>query len=134
MAINITTQLFNSVSGYLTKADGIRGTYIAVDRIQWVTGDPEWSPENKNSLMYRDDNSSAYGIPTQCLSAGTICHVNDINKYYTWNGTSWEEGIKGVQMDKIVTSISSTSTDDQYPSAKCVYGLIGDIESLLGGI
>ena len=33
-----------------------------------------------------------------------------------------------------VTSLSSQSTDTQYPSAKCVYDLIGDIETLLGGI
>lgn len=33
-----------------------------------------------------------------------------------------------------VTSLSSASTNTQYPSAKCVYDLIGDVESLLGGI
>ena len=33
-----------------------------------------------------------------------------------------------------VTSLSSSSTDTQYPSAKCVYDLIGDIESLLAAI
>jgi hypothetical protein len=33
-----------------------------------------------------------------------------------------------------VTSISSSSTDTQYPSAKCVYDIVGNIESLLGGI
>ena len=30
-----------------------------------------------------------------------------------------------------VTSLTSESTDTQYPSAKCVYDLIGDVESLL---
>ena len=30
-----------------------------------------------------------------------------------------------------VTSISSSSTDTQYPSAKCVYDIVGDVESLL---
>ena len=30
-----------------------------------------------------------------------------------------------------VTSISSSSTDSQYPSAKCVYDLVGDIQTLL---
>lgn len=30
-----------------------------------------------------------------------------------------------------VTSISSSSTDTEYPSAKCVYDLVGDIESVL---
>ena len=33
-----------------------------------------------------------------------------------------------------VTSLSSLSTDTEYPSAKCVYDIIGDVESLLGGI
>lgn len=31
----------------------------------------------------------------------------------------------------LVTSISASSTDSQYPSAKCMFDLIGDIESLL---
>ena len=30
-----------------------------------------------------------------------------------------------------VTSLSSSSTDTQYPSAKCVYDMIGDVESIL---
>lgn len=33
-----------------------------------------------------------------------------------------------------VTSISSSSTDTEYPSAKCVYDIIGDIESLLSEV
>ena len=33
-----------------------------------------------------------------------------------------------------VTSLSSSSTDTQYPSAKCVWDLVGDIETLLAAI
>lgn len=33
-----------------------------------------------------------------------------------------------------VTSINASSTNDEYPSAKCVYDIVGDIETLLGGI
>lgn len=33
-----------------------------------------------------------------------------------------------------VTSLSAASTDTQYPSAKCVYDLVGDIETLLSAI
>lgn len=33
-----------------------------------------------------------------------------------------------------VTSISSSSTDTEYPSAKCVWDLVGDIETLLAAI
>lgn len=39
-----------------------------------------------------------------------------------------------IALSKVVTSISSSSTDDQYPSAKCVYDLIGDVESLLAAL
>lgn len=33
-----------------------------------------------------------------------------------------------------VTSLSSSSTDTQYPSAKCVYDLLGNVETLLAAI
>ena len=33
-----------------------------------------------------------------------------------------------------VTTLDSTSTDTQYPSAKCVYDLVGDVESLLASL
>lgn len=36
--------------------------------------------------------------------------------------------------DNLVTSISSFSTDTEYPSAKCVYDIVGDIETLLQSI
>ena len=34
----------------------------------------------------------------------------------------------------LVTSISSSSTNTQYPSAKCVYDIVGNIETLLQGV
>ncbi len=33
-----------------------------------------------------------------------------------------------------VTTLSSSSTNTQYPSAKCVYDLVGNVESLLAGL
>ncbi|MBO4924821.1 MAG: hypothetical protein J5382_11975 [Bacteroidales bacterium] len=33
-----------------------------------------------------------------------------------------------------VTSLSASSTNDQYPSAKCVYDLVGNVESLLAAL
>ena len=46
------------------------------------------------------------------------------------------ESINNSKQDKsnLVTSISSLSTDSQYPSAKCVYDIIGNIETLLSEI
>ena len=37
-------------------------------------------------------------------------------------------------VSNLVTSLSDSSTDTQYPSAKCVYDLIGDIETLLSEV
>lgn len=33
-----------------------------------------------------------------------------------------------------VTSLSSSSTDTEYPSAKCVYDLLGDVETLINAL
>lgn len=33
-----------------------------------------------------------------------------------------------------VTSLSSASTDTQYPSAKCVFDIVGDIETLINAL
>ena len=34
----------------------------------------------------------------------------------------------------IVTELNASSTDDEVPSAKCVYDLVGDVETLLSQI
>jgi len=38
------------------------------------------------------------------------------------------------QANGLVTSINSSSDDEHYPSAKCVYDIIGDLERRLGNI
>lgn len=45
-----------------------------------------------------------------------------------------ESAVTFEQTSHKVTSLSSLSTDTQYPSAKCVYDIIGDIESLLAAL
>lgn len=50
----------------------------------------------------------------------------DGETYYNWT--------KLVRGNDKVTSLSASSTDEQYPSAKCVYDLIGNVETELGGI
>lgn len=39
--------------------------------------------------------------------------------------------IEAEQVSNKVTSISADSTNDEYPSAKCVYDIVGNIESIL---
>ena len=44
------------------------------------------------------------------------------------------DGKKAEDFGELVKSISSSSTDKQYPSAKCMYTEIGNIENLLSQI
>ena len=36
--------------------------------------------------------------------------------------------------DKLVTEINASSTDEQYPSAKCMWNIIGNLEARLSNI
>ena len=56
--------------------------------------------------------------------------VDNLTNYYTKSSTDTLLGNKEDKSNK-VTSLSSSSTDTQYPSAKCVYDLVGDIETIL---
>lgn len=61
---------------------------------------------------------------------GTTAPTNDAN---VWIDTSG--GADNVQTtSNLVTSLSSSSTNTQYPSAKCVYDIIGNLETLLASI
>lgn len=50
------------------------------------------------------------------------------NAIVNWGNSTYQ------LVDNLTTTISSSSTDTQYPSAKCVYDLVGDIETLLSAI
>ena len=64
------------------------------------------------------------------LSAEYIKYSNENYDY-----TNVKEALNNKQdTSNLVTSISSSSTDTQYPSAKCVYDIVGDIESTLDAI
>ena len=59
---------------------------------------------------------------------------------YRWEYTYWNDGsnvsgwIAFETTANKVTSISAQSTDTQYPTAKCVYDIVGNVETLLAAI
>ena len=59
---------------------------------------------------------------------------NGIIKATTFKGDLTGTASGNIATSALVTSISSASTDTQVPSAKCVYDLVGDIETLLASI
>lgn len=67
----------------------------------------------------------------ESISVNTVAQTPDANK----NVDITVPDISGKEdSSNKVTSLSSSSTDTQYPSAKCVWDLVGDIETLLAAI
>ena len=75
---------------------------------------------------------------TSIVSNGTANIITETTYNATTNKIATMSDIPSVSgkenTSNKVTSLSSSSTDTQYPSAKCVYDLIGDIESLLSEV
>jgi hypothetical protein len=79
-----------------------------------------------NPLTYKGEVSTYKDLPEEPVK-GDIYSVADENKNYVWNGTEWlvysptlDISSKEDKSNK-VTEINSSSTNEQYPSAKCVY-------------
>lgn len=94
--------------------------------------------------------SSSYFLPVtrginETISKSTIQFGNATTSYLSNKGT-WQSipvlsvngstgDVNGLQTTaNLVTSVSSASTDSQYPSAKLFYDTVGDIETLLAAI
>lgn len=80
-------------------------------------------------LGYTTNTGTITGITMNGASKGTS-GVVDLGTVITSH-----QDISGKEnTSNKVTSLSSSSTDTQYPSAKCVYDLVGDIETILASI
>ena len=95
----------------------------------------DYATNSTGGVIKIDQN---YGLR---VSSGTLVgygvnytdYGNALNQLVIDKGTL-ENVITGKNLETAnnkVTSISSSSTDTQYPSAKCVYDLVGDIETIL---
>ena len=82
-----------------------------------------------NDAGYTTNTGTITGIKMNGASKGTSGVVNLGTVITAHQDISGKENTSNK-----VTSLSSSSTDTQYPSAKCVYDLIGDIETLLQGV
>lgn len=78
--------------------------------------------EYQNKVSIQDDPA----VPE--INKVTDSNMNEIKSVV--NNNADETALKEVLANK-VTTISSSSTDTQYPSAKCVYDIVGDLETIL---
>lgn len=120
-----------TAAGSWSHAEG-RGT-IAQSELQHVQG--------------KYNISDGYGTYAHIVGNGTSTNNRSNIHTVDWSGNAWYAGeikVGGTdystgstfveKQSNKVTSISSSSTDDEYPTAKCVYDIVGDIESLLQGV
>lgn len=78
-------------------------------------------------MNYKGTKATKADLPTTGDTTGDVWHVTADSGEYAWDGTEWQELGSTIDMSGYeensnkVTSMSSTSTDTQYPSAKAVY-------------
>ena len=99
--------------------------------------DTVWHKAQTLSSAQQAQARSNIGAQEQLVSGTNIKTINGESILGSGNITiSGGGGDVSGKEDKSnkVTSLSASSTDTQYPSAKCVYDLIGDVESLLAAI
>ena len=95
-------------------------------------------PTVNNATLTIQKNSTTVQTFTANASSDVTCNITvptDTGDLTNNAGFITSSALSGYQTtSNLVTSISSLSTDAQYPSAKCVYDIIGDIESLLSQV
>lgn len=86
-------------------------------------------PTNTSDLV-NDSGFLTSAVTTFNGQSGAITYSAPVSSVNGQTGA-----VTGLQTtSNLVTSVSSSSTDSQYPSAKCLYDIVGDIETLLASI
>ncbi len=103
------------------------GTKFTVDSSAILTQTEPTSEDGKHYMLIGWGRSS------------TVMYLQSEHPIYEYkDGAMVEVGsadLTGVEMESNkVSSVSSSSTNKQYPTAKCLYDLIGDVETLLASI
>lgn len=94
------------------------------------------STAETNAKNYADGLSSNYATSAQGALADTALQPNDnISELNNDAGYITSSALSGYQTTaNLVTSVSSASTNSQYPSAKLFYDTCGDIETLINAL
>ena len=119
---------------YDKPAGGIPSTDLADSVLADYVKNTDYATSNKGGVIR---TSNGLGINNSGLPYASVytysSYQSTNNNLFIGKGTL-ENVITGKNLETAnnkVTSISSSSTDTEYPSAKCVYDIVGDIESIL---
>lgn len=94
-----------------------------------------WGQESGNTVPLSVNGTSKTLLKSGWSELPAVTGSDNGKVLKVVNG-AWEKGNEtgNESTSNKVTSLSSSSTDTQYPSAKCVYDLIGDVETLLAAL
>lgn len=101
-----------------------------VSTVNGSSGAVTISVPTKTSDLQNDSGFLTSAVTTFNGQSGAVTYSAPVSSVNGQTGA-----VTGLQTTgNLVTSVSSSSTDSQYPSAKCLYDMVGDIEALLGAI
>ena len=103
-------------------------TYVST--VNGSSGAVTISVPTKTSDLQNDSGFLTSAVTTFNGQSGAVTYSAPVSSVNGQTGA-----VTGLQTTaNLVTSVSSASTDTQYPSAKCLYDMVGDIETLLASI
>lgn len=101
-----------------------------VSTVNGSSGAVTVSVPTKTSDLQNDSGFLTSAVTTFNGQSGAVTYSAPVSSVNGQTGA-----VTGLQTtSNLVTSVSSSSTDSQYPSAKCLYDMVGDIETLLASI
>lgn len=103
-------------------------TYVS--SVNGSSGAVTISVPTKTSDLQNDSGFLTSAVTTFNGQSGAVTYSAPVSSVNGQTGA-----VTGLQTtSNLVTSVSSASTDSQYPSAKCLYDMVGNIETLLASI
>lgn len=119
---NQSSPMVVTMSGYEIHTGGI----VVVKFTHNVRGNSTMNINGQGAKpIYKDDSPITSGV----ILAGSTAT-------FMYDGTNYNlVSVSNAQLvDNLVTSVDSGSSNTQYPSAKCLYNIVGNIETLLAEI
>ncbi len=141
----VKTNVSNSLDNYYAKSEVDTKDSNTLSSAKTYTDGKITSVESKitalGSVMnYKGTKATKAELPSTGNKTGDVWHVTADGGEYAWDGTEWQELGSNIDLSSYVTSsalttkladyekngnkvtsMSATSTDTQYPSAKAVY-------------
>ena len=123
-----------STKGIITQSTGGAGAseYSSGTRV-WTT--VNWFETDQTYSATSPKPQSGAAVASAISGKANSADLATVATSGSYNDLSNKPSLSGYQTTaNLVTSLSSSSTNTQYPSAKCVYDIVGDIESAINTI